>query len=46
VIESTALLIPVTGMDVTPGMHRLTYGGLGMLGLGLVMSGVRRKFEK
>lgn len=44
-VAASAVLIPVTGMDVTPGMNNLTYGGLGLLGLGLVMSGIRRKYN-
>jgi MYXO-CTERM domain-containing protein len=32
-------------MNVTPGMNDLTYGGFGLLGLGLVLSGIRRKYN-
>ncbi|HOV06504.1 MAG TPA: hypothetical protein PLV27_04520, partial [Anaerolineaceae bacterium] len=44
-VESVAVLIPVTGMDLNTGMNSLTYGGFGLLGLGLVMSGIRRKYN-
>ena len=44
-VESVAVLIPVTGMDLNTGMNNLTYGGFGLLGLGLVMSGIRRKYD-
>ncbi len=44
-VESVAVLIPVTGMDLNTGMNDLTFGGFGLLGLGLVMSGIRRKFD-
>ena len=43
VVEPQDVLIPVTGADLTPGMHNLTWGGLGMLGLGMVLTGIRRK---
>ncbi len=45
-VTASAVLIPVTGMDVTPGMNSLSYGGLGMLGFGLVLSGIRRKLDE
>lgn len=45
-VAASAVLIPVTGMDVTPGMNSLSYGGLGMLGFGLVLSGIRRKLDE
>ena len=40
------ILIPVTGADLTPGMNNLTFGGFGMLGLGLILTGIRRKLEE
>jgi hypothetical protein len=45
VVESTALLIPVTGIGDTPGINNLNYAGFSLLGLGLVMSGIRRKYN-
>lgn len=45
VVESTALLIPVTGIGDTPGINNLNYAGFALLGLGLVMSGIRRKYN-
>jgi len=45
VVESTALLIPVTGVADTPGVKSLNNTGFALLGLGLVMSGIRRKYN-
>jgi len=45
-VSAAEVLIPVTGMKVNSGMNNLSYGGFGFLGLGLLMSGVRRKLEK
>lgn len=47
VVASTALLIPVTGMNVNTGAgsNKFTFSGLGLLGLGLVMSGIRKRFD-
>lgn len=45
-VVSAAVLIPVTGMPITPGIHPLSFGGLGMLGLGLVLEGYRRKIDQ
>jgi len=47
VVASTALLIPVTGMDnkTGTGLNKFTFSGLGLLGLGLVMSGIRKRFD-
>jgi len=44
-VESMALLIPVTGIADNLNINNLTYAGFGLLGLGLVMSGIRRKFN-
>ena len=44
VVAPPDVLIPVTGADLRPGMHNLTWGGLGLLGLGLVLTGIRRKY--
>ncbi len=46
-VASTALLIPVTGMEVNTGVgvNKFTFSGLGLLGLGLVMSGIRKRFD-
>lgn len=43
---SAAVLIPVTGMPLTPGMHPLTFGGMGMLGFALVLQGIRKKRDQ
>jgi hypothetical protein len=45
-VSASGVLIPVTGMKTTSGMNGLSYGGLGVLGLGLIMSGLRKKMEK
>lgn len=45
VVESTALLIPVTGIADTTGVKSLNNTGFALLGLGLVMSGIRRKYN-
>ena len=37
------VLIPVTGAPLTPGMNKLSFGGLGLIGLGLVLSGIRKQ---
>lgn len=44
VVEPPDVLIPVTGADLRPGVHNLTWGGLGLLGLGLILTGIRRKY--
>jgi MYXO-CTERM domain-containing protein len=44
VVEPPDVLIPVTGADLRPGMHNFTWGGLGLLGLGLILTGLRRKY--
>jgi hypothetical protein len=45
-VVSAAVLIPVTGMPVTPGMHPLTFGGMGILGIALVLQGIRKKKDQ
>lgn len=45
-VADAALLIPVTGLEVSTEMHKLTYGGLGLLGLGMVLSGIRRRINR
>jgi MYXO-CTERM domain-containing protein len=44
VVEPPDVLIPVTGADLRPGMHNFIWGGLGLLGLGLILTGLRRKY--
>jgi MYXO-CTERM domain-containing protein len=44
VVEPPDVLIPVTGTAQPPGMHNFTWGGLGLLGLGLILTGLRRKY--
>lgn len=45
-VSAAEVLIPVTGMEITVGLNNLSYGGFGFVGLGLIMSGIRRKLEK
>lgn len=45
-VSAAEVLIPVTGMKATAGMNGLSYGGFGVLGLALIMSGIRKKMEK
>lgn len=45
VVASTAVLIPVTGLDDMSTLNKLTFSGAGLLGLGLVLTGIRRKFD-
>ncbi|MBA4376418.1 MAG: hypothetical protein C0401_09640, partial [Anaerolinea sp.] len=38
------ILIPVTGADLTPGMNGFMFGGITLLGIGMVLSGLRKRY--